>query len=43
LMFYRYFRGKVDILVMRMEQEAIKMIEVLHGEREQDVATEDLP
>ncbi|RMD68945.1 MAG: MotA/TolQ/ExbB proton channel family protein [Gammaproteobacteria bacterium] len=34
LMFYRYFRGKVDELVVTMEQEAIKMVEVLHGERE---------
>lgn len=42
LLFYRYFRGKVDVLVMRMEQEATKMIEVLHGEREQDVVTEDV-
>jgi biopolymer transport protein ExbB len=42
LFFYRYFRGKVDVLVMRMEQEAMKMVEVLHGEREQDVTTEEL-
>lgn len=34
LMFYRYFRGRVDELVMTMEQEALKMVEVLHGERE---------
>lgn len=34
LIFYRFFRGKVDELVVGMEQEAIKMIEVLHGERE---------
>ena len=34
LMFYRYFRGKVDELVINMEQEALKMVEVLHGQRE---------
>lgn len=32
--FYRYFRGRVDELVLTMEQEALKMIDVLHGERE---------
>ncbi len=31
LMFYRYFRGRVDELVVTMEQEALKMIETLHG------------
>ena len=36
LMFYRYFRGKVDDLVMTMEQEALKMVEVMHGIREKD-------
>ena len=34
LMFYRYFRGRVDELVITMEQEALKMVEVMHGERE---------
>ena len=36
LMFYRYFRGKVDDLVVTMEQEALKMVEVMHGIREND-------
>ena len=36
LVFYRYFRGKVDELVVAMEQEALKMVEMLHGEREQE-------
>ena len=36
LVFYRYFRGKVDSLVVTMEEEALKMVEVLHGERERD-------
>ena len=35
LMFHRYFRGRVDDLVVGMEQEALKMLEVVHGEREQ--------
>jgi len=34
LMFYRYFRGKVDELVLKMEDEALKMVEMMHGERE---------
>lgn len=40
LMFHRYFRGRVDELVVTMEQEALKMVEVLHGERERDAETE---
>jgi len=35
LMFYRYFRGRIDELVVVMEQEAIKLIEVMHGQRSQ--------
>ncbi len=34
LIFYRYFRGKIDALVIEMEQESIKLVEVIHGERE---------
>lgn len=34
LIFHRHFERKVDELVMAMEQEALKMVEVLHGERE---------
>jgi biopolymer transport protein ExbB len=33
LMFYRYFRGRVDGLVVSMEQESLKMIEALQGLR----------
>jgi biopolymer transport protein ExbB len=33
LMFYRYFRGKVRMLVLRMEQEAMGMVEIMHGQR----------
>ena len=31
LMFHRYFRGHVDELVVTMEQEALKMVEAMHG------------
>ena len=41
LMFHRYFRGKVDDLVVAMEQEALKMVEVMHGMRERDQNTDD--
>lgn len=34
LFFYRYFRGKVDALVIKMEDEALKIVDVMHGERE---------
>jgi len=34
LIFHRHFERKVDELVAEMEQEALKMVEVLHGERE---------
>ncbi len=34
LIFYRYFRGVLDSLVVSMEEEALKMVEVLEGERE---------
>jgi biopolymer transport protein ExbB len=33
LVFYRYFRRRVDELVITMEQEAIRMVEMLQGER----------
>jgi len=33
VIFYRHFRNKVDILVIEMESQAIKLIEILHGER----------
>jgi len=35
LIFYRYFRGKVNVLVLKMEEEAMKVIDVMHGDREQ--------
>lgn len=36
LIFHRYLLSRVQGLVISMEQESIKLIEVLHGEREQD-------
>ena len=30
---YRYFRAKVDSLLVDMEQQAIKLVEIIHGER----------
>jgi biopolymer transport protein ExbB len=35
LVFYRYFRRKVDSIVVIMEREAIKMVDVLHNNRDQ--------
>lgn len=36
VMFYRYFRGRVNELLVDMEQEAIKLTEILQGQRERD-------
>jgi len=33
LIFYRYFRGKVNLLVVDMEEQAMKLIEILHNKR----------
>mgnify|MGYP000645038482 FL=1 len=33
MIFYRYFRGKVDGLIVEMEQQAVKLVELIHGER----------
>jgi biopolymer transport protein ExbB len=30
---YRFFRGRVDSLIVEMEQQAVKLVEILHGER----------
>ncbi|SDW07064.1 MotA/TolQ/ExbB proton channel family protein [Nitrosomonas communis] len=34
MIFYRHFRAKVDTLVMEMELQALKLVEVIHGERQ---------
>lgn len=31
---YRYFRTKVDALLIEMEQQAIKLVEIIHGEHQ---------
>ena len=30
---YRFFRSKIDNLVVEMEQQAIKLVEIIHGKR----------
>ena len=40
LVFYRYFRRKVDGIVVVMEREAIKMVDVLHNNRKQHIKEE---
>ena len=34
MIFYRYFRAKVDAMLVDMELQAIKLVEVLQGERQ---------
>lgn len=34
MVFYRYFRGKVEKIAVEMEQQAIKLVEIVHGERQ---------
>ena len=34
MVFYRYFRAKVDALVVEMELQALKLVEIIHGERQ---------
>jgi biopolymer transport protein ExbB len=34
LLFYRYFRARVESLVVTMEQEALRLVEVIHNDRE---------
>ncbi len=36
LIFHRVFRAKVEGLVVGMEEESLKLVDVLHGEREKD-------
>jgi biopolymer transport protein ExbB len=33
MIFYRHFRSRADSLVVEMEQQAMKLVEILHGER----------
>jgi len=41
LIFYRYFKGKVDQLVLKMEEEAMKIVDVMHGDREKSLAGQE--
>ena len=41
LMFYRYFRGRVRMLVLKMEQEAMIMVEIMLGQRGRSDAGDD--
>ena len=34
MIFYRYFRAKVDTLLIDMELQALKLVEIIHGERQ---------
>lgn len=34
MIFYRYFRGKVDEMLVDLEMQAIKLVEIIHGERQ---------
>src|SRR3989338_5239669 len=33
MIFYRHFRAQVDSLTIEMEQQAVKLIEIVHGQR----------
>jgi biopolymer transport protein ExbB len=33
MIFYRFYRSKVDSLIVEMESQAVKLVEILHGER----------
>lgn len=33
MIFYRYFRARVDTLLTEMEQQALMLVEIIHGER----------
>ncbi|MBI5450779.1 MAG: MotA/TolQ/ExbB proton channel family protein [Gammaproteobacteria bacterium] len=37
LLFYHYLRSRVEALVLGMEQEAIKLVEIIMNERENDI------
>lgn len=37
LIFHRYFQRKVDSLIVSMEQDAVKLVEMMHGERDSGI------
>lgn len=42
LMFHRYFRAKIDELVITMEQEALKLVDIMQGLREGEYTFESV-
>ncbi|MCG8669908.1 MAG: MotA/TolQ/ExbB proton channel family protein [Pseudomonadales bacterium] len=40
LFFHRFFSRRIDEIAILMEQEAVKLVDVLHGDRESDADTE---
>jgi biopolymer transport protein ExbB len=34
MIFHRHYRNKVDTLIVEMESQAVKLVEILHGERQ---------
>ena len=40
-MFYRFFRGRVNEYVITMEQEALKLVEVMCGMRAREVQEQE--
>ncbi len=41
LIFHRFFRGRVDELVLLMEDDALKIVDVMHGDREDDTGQDN--
>jgi len=37
LVMHRYFQRRIDTLVLTMEQESVKLVEAIHGDREVDI------
>jgi biopolymer transport protein ExbB len=33
LIFYRHFRSRIDVMIVDMEQQGIKLVETIHGDR----------
>lgn len=33
MIFYRFFRGRVDAFLVEMEEQAVRLVEIVHGER----------
>ena len=33
LVFYRHFRARADSLIIEMELQAVKLVEIIHGQR----------